>query len=88
MSGKTTVEKTLKNRATTHGDFTDNAKISQYLKTIVKGGSQWNNMTPVQKEALEVILAKAARIVTGDPNHKDTWHDIGGYAKLAEDRIK
>ncbi len=34
----------------------------------------------------EVIADKIARILNGDPNYKDNWHDIQGYAKLAEDR--
>ena len=29
-------------------------------------------------------LSKMARIVNGDFNHKDSWHDIGGYSKLIE----
>jgi hypothetical protein len=81
------IEATLKERAKTHGDFTENAEISQTLKACAKAGSKWDLMTPVQRESIEVILAKIARIVTGNPNHADSWHDIGGYAKLAEDRI-
>ena len=34
-----------------------------------------------------MILSKISRLVTGDPAHKDSWHDIQGYAKLAEDRL-
>lgn len=82
------VETTLKERSKTHGDFTENAELSQDLKAIAAMGSKWQSMNAVQREAVEVILAKVARIVTGNPNHKDNWHDIGGYAKLAEDRIK
>jgi len=44
-------------------------------------------LNDVQKEALEMILHKVARIVSGNPNHADHWHDIGGYSKLVEDRI-
>lgn len=84
---KKVLSDTLKERATTHGDFTENADISQSLKAIAKRGSKWDSMTPVQKESVEVILAKIARIVTGNPNHRDNFHDVAGYAKLAEDRI-
>lgn len=31
-----------------------------------------------------MILAKIARIVSGDPNHADHWDDIAGYALLGK----
>jgi hypothetical protein len=37
-----------------------------------------------QREALEMILHKIARILNGDPNFKDSWTDIIGYARLVE----
>jgi len=78
----------LQERHVTHGDFTQNAVLSQGLQAVAEMGSQWQHMTPVQKEATRVICAKIARICTGDPNHKDSWDDIAGYALLASDRIK
>lgn len=79
---------TLSKRKHTHGEFTEYSSISQRLKLTALGGSKNYEMTEVQNEALDMILGKIARIVTGDPNHADNWHDIAGYAKLAEDRIK
>ena len=34
-----------------------------------------------------MIFHKIGRIVNGDPNYADSWHDIAGYAKLVEDRL-
>ena len=34
-----------------------------------------------------MILHKLARILNGDPNYVDSWHDIAGYAILVEDII-
>lgn len=81
------IEKTLKERGTTHGDFTDNARVSQQLKAIIFQNGEMS-LSPVQCEALDMICHKLARIVCGNPNHKDHWHDIAGYAKLVEDRIQ
>jgi hypothetical protein len=78
----------LDERKETHGSFTENAEISQGLQSVVAMGSKWYNMSAVQKEAIRVICAKIARICTGDPNHKDSWDDIAGYAILAADRIE
>lgn len=40
-----------------------------------------------QAEALEVIASKISRMLTGDPQYRDNWHDIVGYAKLVDDRM-
>jgi hypothetical protein len=42
-------------------------------------------MKSSQKESLEMIMHKVARILNGDPNYSDSWHDIAGYAKLIDD---
>lgn len=47
----------------------------------------WEHLSPVQRQALTVIADKIARILSGDPNYDDNWHDIQGYAKLVEDRL-
>jgi len=35
-----------------------------------------------------MIFCKIARILNGDPNLIDNWHDIAGYAKLVEMEIE
>jgi hypothetical protein len=42
----------------------------------------WKRLSVGQREALEMIAHKIARILSGDPNHKDHWEDIAGYAEL------
>lgn len=79
------VEDTLKERGDRYGEFEDHAEISQALKDVVLCNENFRTMTANKKEAIEMILHKIARIVNGDPNYKDNWHDIQGYAKLAED---
>lgn len=59
----------------------------QTIKSAMHSGPQWDNMSPGQREALELIATKIGRIVSGDPNHIDHWDDIIGYATLARDRI-
>lgn len=78
---------TLSERGTTHGDFTDNSRVSQQLKAIIFSDPTII-LSPVQCEALDMICHKLARIVCGNPNHSDHWHDIAGYAKLVEDRLE
>ena len=80
------VENTLAERGARYGDFTDHAVIAQNLQTIMRGSVGWTRLTADKRQALTVIADKIARILNGDPNYRDNWHDIQGYAKLAEDR--
>ena len=69
-------------RATTHGDFTDHARITQDLKSIMTSSKNWQKLRSTQRESLEMIAHKIGRILAGDPTHKDHWDDIAGYAEL------
>lgn len=79
-------EELLKTRGYTHGDFTFNSEVTQNIKFAMKDNN-WSKLPPFQKEALEMIAHKIGRILCGDPNFKDHWDDIAGYAKLVSDRI-
>lgn len=91
------VQKTLDERGARYGDFGDHARIAQRLQGVMRSGAnpsghelnskEWERLSDVQKQALTVIADKIARILSGDPNYGDNWHDIQGYAKLAEDRL-
>ena len=82
---ETNVTKVLAERQNTHGDFAKNAKCSQELKGIVSefGTDNPELFSSVQREALDNICQKMSRIITGNPNHTDSWVDIAGYATLA-----
>lgn len=82
------IEKTLDERGSRYGDFTDHAEISQHLIVFLSTQNGWHRMDAVKRQALTVICDKIARIMNGDPNYADNWHDIQGYAKLVEDRLK
>lgn len=79
---------TLKERGERYGDFRLHANISQSLKTNMKATDGWDRLTHSQKESLEMIVHKIARILNGDPNYHDSWRDIAGYATLVADKLK
>ena len=85
----TRVDETLNQRHETYGYFIGVAEISQDLKRALFYYLTARNkdLEPDQTEALEMILHKIARIVNGDENHVDSWHDISGYATLVADRL-
>lgn len=78
----------LYERGTTYGDFIDNATVSQGLKTIIHNTKNWHNLDSDQQEMCDMICSKLSRMLTGDPNHLDTYVDIQGFAKLVEDRLR
>lgn len=81
------IKDTLAQRGARYGEFTDHANLVQTLHMAVNSREGFSRLNPVQRHALYIILDKIARIINGDPNYDDNWHDIAGYAKLVEDRI-
>ncbi len=81
------IEKTLEDREKRYGDFATHAMITQEIKATMSMTPKWDLLGSAKKEALEMIAHKIGRILNGDPDYKDSWHDIMGYAKLVEDSI-
>jgi hypothetical protein len=75
-------------RGNSYGDFDVMAELSQKLKMEIEEHDRKSSilMTVSQKEAMELILLKIARIAVGDAQHEDSWRDIAGYANLAAER--
>lgn len=84
----TTVDNTLQERGTRYGEFHEHARITQNLKRAMQDSPNWNDLPDDMKEALEMVAHKAGRILNGDPNYDDSWHDIIGYTRLIEQRLK
>ena len=82
-----TVSDTLQERGSRYGRFIDHASICQNIKDVMAYTPAWIKLAADQKQALEVIADKIARILNGDPDYIDNWHDIQGYAQLVEARL-
>jgi DNA-directed RNA polymerase subunit RPC12/RpoP len=82
------IEETLEKRHETYGSFDNQACMSQDLKATMGLGVNWKDLPDTHREVLEMIALKISRILTGDYNDYDTWHDIIGYAKLIERNLK
>lgn len=81
------VDETLKERQSQYGDFTSVANTTGQLMSVILNSRNGKTLPYAHEEALHMICSKIARVMNGDINHKDSWHDIGGYAKLIEDLI-
>ena len=83
-----TLSKVLTERNKQYGPFIDHSKIAQGLKDIMRAAPGWSRLAPDQKESLELIQHKIARILNGDPTYLDSWVDCGGYIRLVTDRLE
>jgi len=64
-------------------------QIACDLKGVMWSYTDWaEQLAPDQREALEMIQVKIARIINGDPNYADNWRDIEGYARLVANRLE
>lgn len=88
MSSTPDLTETLEQRGKSHGEFSEQAAVTQAIKDEMRAASRYDTMTPVQKEALDMMAHKMARIVTGDPHFEDHWFDIEGYARITRERLK
>ena len=81
------IHTTLAERGTRYGAFINNATIAQGLKQIMRQAPMWDALAPDQKEALEMIQSKIARLLNKDPNYLENYRDVAGYAQLVLDRL-
>jgi len=80
-------EAILTERGNTYGPFKANAIMAMAIQNTFNAVPRLAGVhVPVSQEhqyALQMIAVKLARLLTGDPNHVDSWQDIAGYAELA-----
>lgn len=76
------IEETLKEREKDYGTFSDQAFIAQNIKYAFKNESNWDDFNDVQRESLDMLASKLARVLNGNINHYDSWYDMLGYLQL------
>lgn len=81
------IDATLTQRTGLYGVFNENARISQALKRAMRDTPNWERLSDDKREALEMVQHKIARILNGDPDYHDNWHDVIGYTKLVADTL-
>lgn len=85
----TDINHTLAQRGVIYGDFARQSYLSEQLKNVMHLPVSWRTILwHDQREALDMIAVKIARILNGDPNYADSWHDIAGYATLIAKRLE
>jgi hypothetical protein len=86
----TNLEATLNERGKRYGLFAEHAEAAQQLKRVIGIYVRRRSvgfLAADQQEALDMICHKIGRIINGDPDYADSWHDIAGYAQLIANRL-
>lgn len=81
---------TLEQRGEKYGPYGEMAGLAQMIKNAMRCArlSNWDDLPAAYRESLDMIATKVARILCGDADNLDTWHDIQGYAALIEHEIR
>lgn len=87
MGDAPNVQDTLRSRGSVYGTFEMNAKCTQAVMKVLLAHAvcAGRELAPHELEALHMVAHKMSRIVNGLRTKKDNWHDIAGYATLAEE---
>lgn len=81
------VGQTLEERGKRYGNYLHQTHISKTLQNRMRMAESYSSLATDQQDALEMIAVKISRILNGDPDYSDNWHDIAGYATLVADRL-
>ena len=82
------ISATLDEREQTYGDFSVLSQSVEQMESSIKSLPGWQKASPAHRESAHMIIQKLARAFNGNPHYSDSWHDIAGYAKLAEKECK
>jgi hypothetical protein len=80
---KDNIEKILAERGETYGPYSRVSKTAQGLKDHFRQDEDWQYLLPQERESIDLICTKLARLLHGGGDKTDTLNDIAGYAKLA-----
>ena len=82
------VTSTLDERETQYGSYVDLADLLEAIIDVYGSSRNYRNLEPYQKTALYMDAMKTVRILNGDSNNSDSWHDKSGYSELVVKELK
>ena len=83
------IEETLEERGKVYGDYKGGSELRADIMEIIElryMAVHGKNMDKLMKVYIYDIVNKLSRLAV-TPDHRDTWHDIAGYAKLVEEAL-
>ena len=76
------IKSTLDERGSSYGDYKGQCAVTRSIKRAIHDTPNWEALSDDKKESLDMIAVKMGRILNGDPEYHDSWHDISGYTEL------
>jgi hypothetical protein len=76
------IAETLDERETQYGDYSELSEILEAIVNVYTLSGNWELLAPYQRVALYMDAMKTARILNGNAENIDSWHDKAGYAEL------
>ena len=87
MSSISKIQQILNERNSTHGYWKNQAEAACTIRGAIACCTS-SALNPYQSEAINMIIVKISRIISGDPNIQDHWEDIAGYATLVAKELE
>lgn len=70
----------IPNRDHQHGGIDAVGNVAQNIKAAIRSGQNWHRLTNGEREALDMIAHKLARVLSGaNPHDTEHWEDLAGY---------
>jgi hypothetical protein len=76
------VNETLDDREEEYGRYRDLAQLLEAIINVYNTSQNYRRLLPYQRVALYMDAMKTVRILNGNYNNIDSWHDKAGYAEL------
>jgi hypothetical protein len=84
---KTTTE-TLDEREEEYGEYRELAYLIECIIAVYSLSKNYRKLEPYQRVALYMDAMKTVRILNGNINNIDSWHDKAGYSELVVKELR
>lgn len=89
LKAKASPEETVRSRGEIYGTFQGRAVVCDEVMETLRSHPNWSRkLAPIHRHGLTMLVEKIGRIIEGNPNYLDNWHDVGGYGHLVETELK
>jgi len=68
-----------------NGEFGETASCAQDIKRVIQAYPNWQKLSVIQREALDLMAHDLARILVGDPSYRDHWQSAAAWLLRAVD---
>lgn len=82
------IHDTLDDREEEYGEYRELAYLLESIIAIYNTSKNYRRLEPYQRVALYMDAMKTVRILNGNYNNIDSWHDKVGYAELVVKELR